>query len=31
MFKTFQRWISTVLEVPFGILPALAFGQCLAF
>lgn len=31
MFQVLRRLISTVLEVPFGILPALAFGQCLAF
>jgi len=31
MLKALRRLISIVLEVPFGILPDLAFGQCLAF
>lgn len=31
MFQALRRFMATVLAVPFGILPALAFGQGLAF
>lgn len=31
MLKAIRRLISTVLDCPFGISPAWAFGQCLAF